>query len=151
MCPNAKKSAIRAYKLHENARKKLVGEGEEPSPSIFFSSLLEFDPTSDKAVTRLLDFLKSGLIEVKRYEKAFLHGKAYLFGTDLSGAPEGVLAGSSNFTAAGLTRNLELNLGRYDPTPAGKVKDWFDRLWNEAVPYDLATLTLLVTPSTRLT
>ena len=140
MCSNANKPAIRAYKLHENARKKLVGEGDEPAPSIFFSSLLEFDPTSDKAVTRLLDFLKSGLIEVKRYEKAFLHGKAYLFGTDLSGAPEGVLAGSSNFTAAGLTRNLELNLGRYDPTPAGKVKDWFDRLWNEAVPYDLATI-----------
>jgi hypothetical protein len=40
VCPKAKKSAIRAYKLHEKARKKLVGEGEDPSPSIFFSSLL---------------------------------------------------------------------------------------------------------------
>ena len=39
--PKANKSAIRSYKLHEKARKKLVGEGEEPSPSIFFSSLLE--------------------------------------------------------------------------------------------------------------
>lgn len=40
MCPKANKSAIRSYKLHEKARKKLVGEGEEPSPSIFFSILL---------------------------------------------------------------------------------------------------------------
>ena len=40
MCPNARKSAIRAYKFRENARKKLVGEGTEPSPSIFFSILL---------------------------------------------------------------------------------------------------------------
>jgi hypothetical protein len=30
-----------ASKFRENVRKKLVGEGEEPSPSIFFSSLLE--------------------------------------------------------------------------------------------------------------
>src|ERR1035438_6676108 len=39
--PEANKSAIRAYKLHENDRKKLLGEGEEPSPSIFFISLLD--------------------------------------------------------------------------------------------------------------
>jgi hypothetical protein len=102
--------------------------------------ILEFDPQTDMAVARLLDFLKSGKIEVRRYEKAFLHGKAFLFGTDLFGSPEGVLAGSSNFTAAGLTSNLELNLGRYDPTPAAKVKDWFDGLWDESTPYDLAAI-----------
>lgn len=63
-----------------------------------------------------------------------------MFGTDLFGTEEGVIAGSSNFTAAGLTANLELNLGRYDPTPVAKVRDWFDRLWDEAVPYDLAKI-----------
>ena len=47
--PNARKSAIRAYKFRENARKKLVGEGKEPSPSIFFSSLLE-NVITDKGV-----------------------------------------------------------------------------------------------------
>jgi Helicase conserved C-terminal domain/PLD-like domain/SNF2-related domain len=98
-------------------------------------NLLEFSPETDKAIRRLLNFLASGKIEVRRYEKSFLHGKAYLFD-----AEEGVLAGSSNFTAAGLTRNLELNLGRYDPTPVRKVKDWFEKLWAEAVPYDLASL-----------
>jgi len=41
LCPNARKSAIRAYKFREKPPKKLVGEGEVPSPSIFFSSLLE--------------------------------------------------------------------------------------------------------------
>jgi hypothetical protein len=48
------------------------------------------------------------------------------------------VAGSSNFTAAGLTRNLELNLGRYDPTPVAKVANWFEDLWTEAAPFDLA-------------
>lgn len=103
-------------------------------------NFLEFDPTTDKAVSRLLDFLKSGKITVKRYEEAFLHGKAFIFGLDLFGTAEGVLAGSSNFTAAGLTSNLELNLGRYDPSPVEKVKDWFEKLWDAAKPYDLAAV-----------
>ena len=97
-------------------------------------NLLEFSQATDKAVRRLLEFLESGRIEVRRYEKAFLHGKAYLFSTD----HEGVVAGSSNFTAAGLTSNLELNLGRYDPTPVEKVANWFEDLWAEAAPFDLA-------------
>jgi len=97
--------------------------------------LLEFSPETDRAIHRLLSFLETGRIEVRRYEEAFLHGKAFVFATD-----EGVIAGSSNFTAAGLTRNLELNLGRYDPTPVQKVKDWFESLWAEAVPYDLAAV-----------
>src|SRR5665213_281121 len=121
---------------------KLVSEGLEKTVTGLLRDRdhLEFSPATDKAVQRLLGYLKAGKIEVKRYEKAFLHGKAYLFGTDLFGAPEGVLAGSSNFTAAGLTSNLELNLGRYDPTPAAKVKDWFDKLWDDSKPYDLAAI-----------
>lgn len=98
-------------------------------------NLLEFSPETDRAIRRLLDFLASGKFEVRRYEKAFLHGKAYLFDSD-----EGVIVGSSNFTAAGLIKNLELNLGRYDPTPVQQVKKWFESLWEEAVPYDLAAL-----------
>jgi hypothetical protein len=97
--------------------------------------LLGFSPHVDREVKRLLAFLASGRIEVRRYEKTFLHGKAFIFATD-----DGVLAGSSNFTAAGLTRNLELNLGRYDVTPVRQVKDWFDSLWGEAQPFDLAAV-----------
>jgi hypothetical protein len=96
---------------------------------------LAFAPGTDLAVKRLLAFLESGRIDVRRYEKAFLHGKAFLF---LQG--QGVISGSSNFTAAGLTRNLELNLGHYQPSVAGKVSEWFEELWANAAPYDLAAL-----------
>ena len=95
--------------------------------------LLGLTPETNTAIERLLKFLESGKVEVRRYERAFLHGKAFVFNND-----EGVIAGSSNFTAAGLTSNLELNLGRYDPTPVKQVKDWFDDLWAEANPFDLA-------------
>lgn len=96
---------------------------------------LAFSPATDRAIRQLLDFLQSGRIEVRRYERQFLHGKAYLFS-----AGNGVIAGSSNFTAAGLTTNLELNLGQYQPGVAGQVERWFEDLWAEAVPYDLAAI-----------
>src|SRR5271156_3460584 len=38
----------------ENARKKLVGEGNEPSPSIFFSSLLEEQKVNENAYDEAL-------------------------------------------------------------------------------------------------
>jgi superfamily II DNA or RNA helicase len=96
---------------------------------------LAFAPATDRAVRQLLDFLQSGRIEVRRYEKQFLHGKAYLFSTG-----NGVIAGSSNFTAAGLVANLELNLGHYQPSVVQQVERWFEELWAEAVPYDLAAI-----------
>jgi hypothetical protein len=96
---------------------------------------LAFTPQTDTSLKKLLDALASGRVEVRRYEKAFLHGKAYIFSDE-----EGVIAGSSNFTAAGLTSNMELNLGRYDPTPVRQVKKWFDELWDEAEPFDLASI-----------
>jgi hypothetical protein len=96
---------------------------------------LPFEAETDRCIRRLISFLGTGKIEVRRYEKAFLHGKAFIFGDD-----EGLLSGSSNFTAAGLTSNMELNLGRYEPAPVQRVKRWFEELWAEAVPYDLAAI-----------
>lgn len=95
---------------------------------------LTFAPATDAAVQRMLEFLRSGRMEVRRYTQRFLHGKAFLFRS------QGVLAGSSNFTSAGLTWNLELNLGQYQPHVFSAVERWFDELWAEAEPYDLAAL-----------
>lgn len=96
---------------------------------------MPFEPRHDGAIRKLVDVLRAGKIRVKRYEKAFLHGKAYVFGDK-----DGALVGSSNFTYAGLHTNLELNLGSYQPGVVARVTDWFDRLWEEAVDFDLAAL-----------
>lgn len=96
---------------------------------------LPFSQPCERALRSLLTVLQSGKIEVRRYEKDFLHGKAFIFASD-----EGFISGSSNFTAAGLKSNLELNLGRYEPTPVVRVRRWFDELWEHAAPYDLAAL-----------
>lgn len=99
-------------------------------------NLLGFTQLADARARRFVDWLQSGLVDVRRFEGGFLHGKAYLVDTD----DEGVLAGSSNFTYAGLARNHELNLGHYDPHTVAAVRGWFNEMWDLAAPYDLAAI-----------
>ena len=98
---------------------------------------LPFTYAGRSNLAMLVKALRSGNIEVRRYEKAFLHAKAYVLTGE---ATEGVLAGSSNLTAAGLTTNLELSLGRDDASTVEQAKRWFDDLWDEAEPYDLVDI-----------
>jgi hypothetical protein len=56
-------------------------------------------------------------------------GKAYLF------RGQGVIAGSANFTGAGLARNRELALAQYQPGIVHQAEEWFDALWLEAEDY----------------
>lgn len=98
--------------------------------------LLPFDLAEDRAIRNLLDFLRSGRIEVRRYERHFLHAKAFVF----RGEERGLLAGSANLTRAGLRTNLELVLGHHEDPLVTRVETWFDALWDEAVPFDLAAI-----------
>jgi len=98
--------------------------------------LLPFDLEEDRAIRNLLDFLRSGRIEVRRYEAHFLHAKAFVF----RGAERGILAGSANLTRAGLQRNLELVLGHHEDPLVARVEEWFESLWQGAVPFDLTAI-----------
>jgi hypothetical protein len=94
------------------------------------------------ALHRLIQRLRGQNVEVRRYERAFMHAKAYIFvpPADAIDGKAGVIAGSSNLTCGGLSRNLELNLGRYDDPVVAQARAWFDALWEEADPVDLARL-----------
>ncbi|MEU7255250.1 helicase-related protein [Streptomyces rimosus] len=98
--------------------------------------LLGFTVEADKTARRLVDWLRSGRVEVRRYERGFLHGKAFI----VEGHIPSVVAGSSNFTYAGLAANRELNLGQYDPRTVHAVREWFNELWQESDPFDLAAI-----------
>ena len=98
-------------------------------------NLLPFEPETSDQISRLCTFLARPGVEVRRYRRGFLHGKAFVFGDEA-----GVLAGSANFTGRGLTQNLELDLGQYGPDQVREVRRWFDDLWVEAEPYDLRAL-----------
>jgi len=100
------------------------------------SDLLGFTLENAVGSDRLIAWLHSEKVEVRRLRDRFLHGKAFI-----AYAPDdGVIAGSANFTYAGLSKNLELVLGNYAPSTVEKVRGWFDELWGEAEQFDLAAI-----------
>ncbi len=103
---------------------------------------LPFTQKSTLSLRKMIRVLNAENIKVRRYEKKFLHAKAYIVtpSNSHSDKPDGLIVGSSNLTGAGLTRNLELNLGRYERYIAEQGANWFDDLWDDAVPYDLASI-----------
>jgi superfamily II DNA or RNA helicase len=100
------------------------------------ADLLGFTLDAAQGAERLVAWLRSERVEVRRLPDRFLHGKAWIVTTN----DDGVVAGSANFTYAGLTKNLELALGRYEPSVVKRVREWFDELWEEGEPFDLAVL-----------
>ena len=94
-----------------------------------------FWPDTTRIIERLVKFLALPTTEVRLYRREFLHGKAFIFGDEA-----GVLAGSANFTAAGLLHNLELDLGQYNPEQVKRSRAWFEVLWDQAEPFDLAAI-----------
>jgi superfamily II DNA or RNA helicase/HKD family nuclease len=93
---------------------------------------------------RWQDFIARGNVEVRVYRKGFLHGKAYLVeGKDVSPAGAVGFVGSSNFTGAGLTTNLELNAVLMQPSAVAQLRDWFETLWKESEDYKRELLDML--------
>lgn len=105
---------------------------------------LGFEPKATAQAKRLVSWLRAAdqkgepVVEIRRYTGGFLHGKAFISQHPTHPA---FLAGSSNLTLAGLTRNAELNIGASGTggsTP--QVMDWFEECWQQSEPYDLAAL-----------
>lgn len=105
---------------------------------------LGFEVKATQNAKRLVSWLRAAdeagdpVVEIRRYTGGFLHGKAYISNHPTHPA---FLAGSSNLTLAGLTRNAELNVGAsgtHGSTP--QVIDWFEECWADSEVYDLAQL-----------
>lgn len=114
-------------------RKALEGHRSEIEQD---RDLLGFEMAADHRARRLVEWLEAGDVQVRRLERRFLHGKAFV----VTSGSDSVLAGSSNFTYAGLARNAELNLGHYSTHVVRQVEAWFDAQWEEAEPFDLAAI-----------
>lgn len=105
---------------------------------------LGFEVKATQSAKRLVAWLRAAdergdpVVEIRRYTGGFLHGKAFISHHPTHPA---YLAGSSNLTYAGLTRNAELNVGasgQQGSTP--QVIDWFEECWANAETFDLAGL-----------
>ncbi len=106
------------FDLRQLYRRRLQGDLEA----------LPLDDEHATLVNSLLAFLRRPSVEVRLYP-SFLHAKAYIF-SDVA------IVGSSNLTAAGLTRKAELNLVRKEHAVAVALREgWFQRFWAEADDY----------------
>src|SRR5579875_3742923 len=92
--------------LREQGAKAVKGLIRELANSSFNEKTL-------RLVEDLIAFLRQEHVQVRLYQKGFLHAKCYLFydgGGFARFEPVAAIVGSSNFTHAGLLSNRELNL-----------------------------------------
>lgn len=109
-------------------------------------------PAARRAILeRVTRFFESDEVEVRRYVRRFLHGKAYAIGRlNDSGSPAGpgaALVSSANLTHGGLAANLELGMVHYQPNVVGMALDWYQRLWDDAQDFREELLELLRPPA----
>jgi superfamily II DNA or RNA helicase len=87
-----------------------------------------------QGVPSILDALRSGKIECRVYDKDKFHAKAYITHAKLEVVGSQALVGSSNFTAPGLTKNIELNVQIQSAREVAQLQEWFEVHWREASP-----------------
>jgi superfamily II DNA or RNA helicase len=83
-------------------------------------------------VPAILEALRSGQIECRVYDKDKFHAKAYITHAKLEVVGAQALVGSSNFTAPGLTKNIELNIQVQSAREVTQLQEWFEAHWNDA-------------------
>ncbi|WP_027019051.1 helicase-related protein [Corynebacterium sputi] len=88
-------------------------------------------PEDRRSLASLRELVAAGHVEVKVYTRQPMHGKTYVFHRDDPTAPRVGILGSSNFTKAGLTGNLELNTDVMDQSAANQLSKWFQDLWDD--------------------
>jgi phosphatidylserine/phosphatidylglycerophosphate/cardiolipin synthase-like enzyme len=85
-----------------------------------------------RGVPSILEALRSRQIECRVYDKDKFHAKAYITHAKLEVVGSQALVGSSNFTAPGLTENIELNIQVQSAREVAQLQEWFEIHWNVA-------------------
>jgi len=78
----------------------------------------------------ILDAIRKGKIECRAYIKDRFHAKAYITHAKLAVVGSSALVGSSNFSAPGLSQNVELNIQLRREVEL--LQEWFERHWADA-------------------
>lgn len=90
---------------------------------------LELSREKKDDVSDLINFLEKGNVEVRVFDKGFLHGKTYIFDKVL-------VSGSSNFTYSGLCREGEFNTVQQGKMYTEYARNtWFNKFWKESLDF----------------
>lgn len=88
----------------------------------------------------LKEQLENGLVQMRVFTEKPLHGKTYIFhAPEKPFGSQWAYVGSSNLTAAGLHRNLELNIDVQDGDATAKLASWFNDRWTDPFSLDITT------------
>ncbi|MEZ4379520.1 MAG: helicase-related protein [Gemmatimonadales bacterium] len=85
-----------------------------------------------RGVPAIVEALRSGQIECRIYDREKFHAKAYITHAEREVIGSQALVGSSNFTRAGLTQNVELNVQIQSAREVAQLQEWFEKHWAEA-------------------
>ena len=113
-----------AKKIKDSISKKYIDE----------VAIAEDDADVEEGMFKFIEWLRSGKLEIKIYDKAPLHAKLYIFTFDQNQIDPGrVITGSSNLTRSGLKDNLEFNVELKNSKDYEYALDNFNALWEEAI------------------
>jgi hypothetical protein len=90
----------------------------------------------------VIEAIRSGRIEIRVYRTKKFHAKAYITHGRLDVVGSAALVGSSNFTPAGLTRNVELNV-RFTGVEVRELQEWFESYWEDGEDVQAELLTIM--------
>jgi len=83
-----------------------------------------------------VDAVREGLlsrkVQVRAYTRNRFHAKCCIFSTEPPNPVDFAVVGSSNFTDAGLSHNVELNLLSTDQAHIRDLAKWFADMWKDA-------------------
>ncbi|MGA7161991.1 MAG: helicase-related protein [Bacteroidota bacterium] len=112
--------------------KKALLEGVEYVKTVLDSSIEREKESNDflSGVPSIVDALQNGKMECRVYTKEKFHAKAYITHAKQAVVGSAALVGSSNFTAPGLSKNVELNVQLRREVEI--LQEWFQRHWDQA-------------------
>ena len=93
------------------------------------ASEIQEDPFLN-GLSGIIEAIRTGRIEIKHFVKKKFHAKAYITHGRLDVVGSAALVGSSNFTPAGLTKNIELNV-RFTGAEVRDLQEWFESYWDQ--------------------
>lgn len=86
-----------------------------------------------KGAPAVVAALASKTIDCRVYNRDKFHAKAYITHGKFDVLGSQALVGSSNFTHAGLTQNVELNIKIESSSEVAQLQRWYEKHWDDAV------------------
>lgn len=88
----------------------------------------------EKGIRKFIEWIRTGKLEIRAYPSRNIHAKLYIMTFKEEDRDYGrVITGSSNFTRAGLSENLEFNVELKTRSDYEFAKNKFEELWKYSV------------------